>query len=351
MDPEQVFDAALLKYGQISIHPNISIYKSALHDLLNGSFKVNLGKINGLSTDPLEDFDDFALWMYGLPLIPGLTYVLVSNGKHDCQLRLEYIKARQSYYKNVEWNIPFITEHGTLIFLKDGSKFPKSLDVFINAGPMSATTIQSIHMNKVSLVVTVGAKEDGTAAGINQTATDGGQDTWNEWIKTVPTVKNLGVDISRYILFPKLEYVDDMLDTARMFIACRPPPECLRINEGNSIFACQVMPIFERNEDFKSGLASLQEYIDLTIQKGLPTCHYEAAAVPIVLTNLFGGRYAKGGPFGFNPADMDAKHRVGCLIPETVPIFTDRIRQMDYFTPAYDPVALIMAVHEYNLIV
>ena len=100
-------------------------------------------------------------------------------------------------------------------------------------------------------------------------------------------------------------------------------------------------------EGLKEGLSTLQEYIDWTISKGLPASHYKAAAIPIVVTNLLGGRYPKGGPYGFNPADEIAKQNVACLLPETVSVFQDNIRKFNYFTPAYDPLALIMAVDEY----
>jgi hypothetical protein len=349
--PLAVLNAARQTYGTLPSSKEIRKYRKRLNSFLEGNYILKLGQVNGFSTDPLEEVDDNILWKDGLSKVEGLNYVLISNGKHNCQARFDYIRSVLPMYASANWDIPFRTEKGTLVFLQDGSEFPYPLDVFVNAGPMSKKTTKSIKMKDKSLVLTVGANDDFTAAGINQIATDGGKEAWNEWIQTVPTKKNLSVMLSRYVLFPKMDdYMETMVTTASMFIACRPPPECLRINEGNSIIASQLIEnsqISWSGEGLESGLETLQEYMDWTISKGLPASHYEAAALPIVVTNLLGGRYPKGGPYGFNPADSMAKQNVACLLPETVQTFQDNIRQFKYFTPAYDPVALIMAVHEY----
>jgi hypothetical protein len=55
-----------------------------------------------------------------------------------------------------------------------------------------------------------------------------------------------------------------------------------------------------------------------------------------------GGVYKKG-VFGFSPTDKNAKENVSCLTEESVPVFLSNIEKLDYFTPGYDLLAIILA--------
>ena len=94
-------------------------------------------------------------------------------------------------------------------------------------------------------------------------------------------------------------------------------------------------------EDYTAGLSKLNEYMELTKNKGLSENIYESAAIPIMATHAFGGRY-RPGQFGWAPGNDVAKHEVSCLLPETVPIFKENIRRLKYLTPAYDVIAFIV---------
>jgi hypothetical protein len=137
--------------------------------------------------------------------------------------------------------------------------------------------------------------------------------------------------------------MSSLIDNTGMFLACRPEPNphfALRVNEGNSIIDYKYLKHDMCREDYDAGLLKLQEYMDLAKSKGLDANIYESAAIPIMATHSFGGRY-KPGKFGWAPGDEIAKHNVDCLLPETVTTFKENIRKMKYLTPAYDVIAYV----------
>jgi hypothetical protein len=135
-----------------------------------------------------------------------------------------------------------------------------------------------------------------------------------------------------------------MIKTTAMFIVSRPPPEYgLRVNQGNSIIDIQLYRSFDStSERYQQGLKKVEEYMEKARSKGLGPEYYECAAIPIMVTYCMGGVY-KDGMFGFSPSDKKAKETIGCLTPESAEVLIESIKQLDYFTPGYDPLAYIEA--------
>ena len=312
-----------------------------------------------ITSDVGEECDDALMIKYILSSMKAHFWVVLSAGLLSPNERLSHLKKLFPEFNDAEFGIPF----RNITFIRDGEYIIQKVKLFINCGPCSSITLNSIYnsLEYGSRVITVGANEDGTAAGINQKQTDDGvlkNICWNKYLEKYRnkfTVQNLSVDVSRYVLLPHPKMVNseycnmpkecfhDMVLAAAMFIASRPPPKfALRVNVGNSIVDYQLFPNFmdyEGTPEFEYGLQLIEDYGKL--------CDVEevaiAASIPLMITALLGGVY-KPGQFGFSPTDKTAKERVDCLTEESVPIFLDNISKFVNFTPGYDLLAVIKAI-------
>jgi hypothetical protein len=138
------------------------------------------------------------------------------------------------------------------------------------------------------------------------------------------------------------ECKEDMVYTTAMFIASRPPPQfALRANQGNSYIDLQLFPDimkYEGTSRFNYGLQIIEKYAALCPNKEIAI----SASIPLMITALMGGVY-KDGIFGFGPTDKTARYNVSCLIPDSVPEFLSNIRKLNWRTPGYDLLAVILA--------
>ena len=314
--PNKVFIDASLKYGLVPENPEIQKYKIILHQILLEQYCFENKGTYVITTDPGEDNDDLVMWRYCFMNTTATLIVIVSNGYNSAKIRLDYIKKIFKCFKHAEFNIPFKTNKNTIIFLEDGCILDIPLDGYINAGPCNSNTLKSIGkcLKKTinTRVITVGANEDCTIGlGINQKQTDEEgkliniPNTWNSFIEDIhgTTYKNLSVNVSRYILIPnpltmmgtpfeEMAHEDCMtslIANTGMFLACRPPPQALRVNEGNATVVSQYASLVLLNnnpDDYITGLKKIQEYTDLANSKGLASTTYEAASVPIMYTHL-----------------------------------------------------------------
>jgi hypothetical protein len=303
--------------------------------------------------------------------------IIISNGFHTCEERFSHIKELFPCFHKAEFNVPFETTYNTIIFKEDGCELDIELDGYLNAGPIHSRTLASIakclKKTPTSRVITVGAKDDCTlGGGINQKQTDEPSklttipNVWNQFITDIKGVycENLSVELSRHVLIPNPLYmthmsysemahgscIDQLVDNVGMFMASRPDPAmpvAARINEGNSIVDYKYLQMYlvdketyANNENYKAGLEKLGEYIELAKSKGVDKSVYESAAIPIMTTHMFGGRY-KPGQFGWAPGDANAKHEAACLLPETVALFKENIKKLRYMSPGYDVIAFI----------
>jgi hypothetical protein len=312
-----------------------------------------------ITSDVGEETDDECMIRYVLSKARARFWVVLSGGLLSPDERLAYLKNLFPEYAGAEFGTLF----GNITFLRDGDYFLGKVTRFINCGPCSSTTLYSIFESLLdgSKVITVGANDDGTAAGINQKQTDEGvlkNLCWNEYLDKFRekfVVQNLSVNVSRYVLLPhpKLvggEYHDmpeksfhNMLLSAAMFITSRPPAAyAFRVNVGNSIVVYQLFPNimdYVGTPEFEYGLRLIEEYGE--------TCAMEevavSAAIPLMVTAILGGVY-KPGVFGFSPTDKTAKERVSCLTEESVPRVLENIGRFTKFTPGYDLLAIIKAI-------
>ena len=374
--PLEIFKYALEIYGKPNTNAEIEQFKRTFHSLLRGELVLNLSGTHCISTDPMEDLDDPLLWRYCMLNTTATLIVIVSNGYHTSDERLEYIKEMFPCFQTVEFGVVFSTDKNTILFLRDGCTLPEGtqLNSYVNAGPCNSTTLASIFACLIKTpetrVITVGANDDcSLGAGINQKQTDepgkliNMPGVWNNFIQNAVeagvTCKNLSVNISRQILidnpYDMLDtpfgematetFLDRLVENTGMFIASRPPPKFgLRVNEGNSIVDAQLMDLFDIDPEdplFLEGLATLQRYMDLAKSQGLAPNTYVSAAIPIIVTCMFGGVY-KLGVFGWAPGDEIAKKNVSCLTPESAKIFKSNLRRLRCFTPAYDVLAFFM---------
>lgn len=312
-----------------------------------------------VTSDVGEESDDLLMIKYVLPKALCHKYVILSGGVFTPQERLDHLKKIFPNFKDAAFGSPF----GTITFLEDGCVFDKDVKCFVNCGPCHSRTLDSIIscINKSSgRVITVGANDDGSAAGINQKQTDDGVlkfDKWNEYFaKLNPSVikKNLSIDVSRFVLMPNPEGMsgeygampqeckEDMVYTTAMFCASRPPPKfALRANVGNSYIDLQLFPDimkYEGTSRFIYGLTLIQKYAAMCPNEEVAV----SAAIPLMVTALMGGVY-KEDVFGFGPTDKTARQNVACLTPESVPEFLDNIRKLKWRTPGYDLLAIILA--------
>ena len=371
-----VFLAASIKYGLVPENPEIQEYKQKLHKVLLEQYCFENKGTFVITTDPGEDNDDLVMWRYCFMNTTANLIIVVSNGYHSAKTRLAYIKKIFKCFRNVEFNIPFKTDTNTIIFLEDGCVLDIPLDGYINAGPCNSATLKSIgtclNKTKDTKVITVGANDDcSLGAGINQKQTDEEgkliniPNVWNNFIADISiseiTYKNLSVNVSRYILIPNPltmmgtpfeemaheDCMSSLIANTGMFLACRPPPQALRVNEGNATVVSQYAICILQNsnaDDYNAGLKKIQEYAELSISKGLAPTTYEAASVPIMYTHLLGGKY-KEGQFGWAPGDEKAKFEVSCLTEESAIKFKQNVAKLPYFTPAYDVIAFMMALN------
>ena len=373
IDAEHIFMSAVFKYGVDPENNEICIARSNLLKFINQTLLFNsTDGYTCITTDPMEEFDDLVMLRFGVYNITGYSIVIISGGYFTPDQRLEYLSNLFDCFKGAQFDVPFQTPTGTILFKRDGEVVDYKIKRFINCGPCSSRTLNSIVFDTNAKLVTVGANDDGTlGAGINQKQTDEAgklivvPDLWNTFIRRAQafgvTIKNMSVDVTRYVLFPNPTMCDPtmpfyeltkgpilnaMIKSTAMFLISRPPPEFgLRVNEGNSIIDIQLYSDFKgaSTEDYERGLAKFEEYIKLAQSKGLESKYYECAAIPIMITNCIGGVY-KPGMFGFGPTDKHAKETLGCLTSESAYTVTEYIKnELSNFTPAYDPLAFIEA--------
>ena len=363
---ENVFERALETYREQPITSEIIQAKSNLTKFLAEEFEFNsLEGITLTVTDFGEETDDDIMARFGLYRTRGIVAVVVSGGVKTPEERLEHLIRIFPCFYGAKFEVPFRTPYGIVHFIPDGATVPYMVKRFINCGPCSTTTLNSIHFDGNPIVVTVGANSDGTAgSGINQKKTDNGilepNPCWNEFITRAKEagarVKNMDVNLTRYVPFPNPrngghpdmmtpQLINSLEKTTAMFIVSRPPMIAAteRVNESNSVIGLQLFSTFDKTDKkYQLGLIKLQEYIDTAKSKGLPTTYYEKAAIPIMITYCMGGVY-KEGVWGFSPADRDARETLSCLTLESSLKVMDYIRSLEYFTPAYDPLAYIEA--------
>ena len=373
IETEQTFLNAVFKYGVEPSNPEIKIARDNLYQFINQELQFNsTDGYTCITTDPMEEFDDLVMLRFGVYNITGLSIVIISGGYFTPDQRFDYLKSLFACFAGAEFDVPFPTPTGQILFKRDGDTVPYNIKRFINCGPCASATLNSIIFDTNAKLVTVGANDDGTlGAGINQKQTDEAgkliviPDIWNNFIKRAKTfgvtVKNMSVDVTRYVLFPNPTkchpsnpfyeltqgpILNSMIKSTAMFLISRPPPEYgLRVNEGNSIIDIQLYCDFKRASihNYKRGIEKFDEYIKLAQSKGLESKYYESAAIPIMITNCIGGVY-KEGMFGFGPTDKHAKETLGCLTQESAKEVIDYItNELNEFTPAYDPLAFIEA--------
>jgi hypothetical protein len=367
--PEQVFRDAIAKYSVVPANPEIEKYKMQLHQMLNEQIDLESDGHIGVTTDPLEEFDDLAMLRYGVYNTRGNITVIVSGGVHTPDERLAHVIEMFTCFEGAEFDVPFKTPKGVIMFKRDGEEIPYPLKHFINCGPCSSVTLNSITFAENASITTVGANEDGTlGAGVNQKQTDEAgkliniPEVWNNFIAKARAnnvrIKNMSIDVTRYVLFPnplkvspespfyamtQPQILNYMKVSTSMFWCSRPPPQAVRVNEGNSIVDIQLFSEFIIDDNYNRGLDKLNEYMVWSKSLNLEPKNYESAAIPIMITNCAGGEYLPG-KFGYGPTDKVAKQTLGCLTPESAQRVFNVIEKLDYMTPAYDPLAYLDAL-------
>jgi len=366
-------DAVRTYYVAPAEFDKIQSMRAQLYDVLyGGSFNTD---VTVVTSDPAEESDDILMIRYLLLRASGIFYVILSNGVFNSDERFAHVKRIFPEFQTAEFGVPFVSHHNQIIFLRDGEPFTHAVNCYVNCGPCHSITLKSIFErlseSKVAgnnaRMITVGANADGTSAGINQKQTDDGplKDLhWNEYLailknpENLVTIKNLDVDISRYVLLPHpsriqgeygsmpAECFEDIVCTTAMFFASRPSPKlgiALRINDGNSIVVSQLIDVlaYQSNPAFAYGLELISKYAT-----GCPYNIAMSAAIPLMATALMGGVYkeSEGNTiFGFSPTDKTARANVSCLTSDSAQIFLSNIRNLEKFTPGYDLLAVILA--------
>jgi len=272
-ETEQSLLNAVFKYGTQPENKEILEARRNLNHFISQTLPFN--STDGYTliiSDPREEFDDLVMLRYGAYYITGVSIVIMSGGYFTPDQRLDYLIELFDCFKGAEFDIPFKTPRGTIIFKRDGEVIDYKIKRFINCGPCSSRTLNSIVFDTKAKLVTVGANDDGTlGAGINQKQTDEPgkliviPDLWNTFIQRARafgvTIKNMSIDVTRYILFPnptkcdpqnpfyeltKGPILNSMVKSTAMFIVSRPPPEYgLRINEANSTVDIQLYSKFK----------------------------------------------------------------------------------------------------------
>jgi len=364
---QSVFQTAVEKYSPITPTQPIIYSRQKLDLFLKECLRFDsLHSFTCVVTDPKEEFDDLMMVRYGVYNTMGDVIVVISAGYFTPQERLDYLIELFPCFQGATFGETFETPFGGhILFLEDGEPVPYKIKRFVNCGPCSSVIMNSIEFEEFPVVITVGANDADVrlSTGINQKQTDEPGKliqifgVWDGFIDKARSknalIHNISVNVSRYVLFPNPlksedpihpEILDVMVKTTAMFIASRPPPQFgLRVNEGNSIIDIQLYNSFDpASERYQQGLKKVEEYMELAKSKGLGPEYYESAAIPIMVTYCMGGVY-KDGVFGFSPTDREAKETIGCLTPESAEVLIESIKQLDYFTPGYDPLAYIEA--------
>ena len=374
MDCEQVFQNACAKYSKPPTNIiKIKELKKVLDDLLKGKLELSFDGNILITSDPREEFDDIAMLRYIVFTIKANVIIVLSGGSYTPEERLDYVTEVLPCFQGVKMNTQYNTRNGRFMFVPDNSIIQTGLDLVVNCGPCSTITLNSIVdcMNPCSKFISVGANDDcNLGPGINQKQTDTRGSlinipgVWNNAIQNMREkykdgesirLKNLSVDISRYVLFPnpkkaglselaQPKVYKCMKEAIGMFVASRPPAEYgLRVNTGNSIVVSQVYNKYNKDDTYTYGLSVFKQYMDSAISKNLSVDHYESAAIPIMAACNMGGIY-KPGVFGFLPTDTLAKETIGCFTPESAQKFLDNIEELDEFTPAYDVLACLIGI-------
>jgi hypothetical protein len=354
--------------------------------------KIEGNKLNILITsDPMEEFDDIVMIRFVLYNMLSNITVILSGGLHTSQERLTHVNQIFPEFNNVAMNKPLPTKNeGTITFVEDNNRLEleeNSFDLFVNCGPCLHINLGKIvtSLKQGAKVVTVGALGDGKAGtGINQkdtsnvnTAPQISKNTWDAAIDLMIAkeciIQNLEVSISRYVLFPNPKKYDQetpygklgaqsaffntAVKAAEMFICSRPPPNIGgRINWGNSIVDYQMAEKFlnipnKESIKYKNGLSFItkycKEYTGLIEKK--PSALYGSAeysndippeisaAIPLMATALMGGVPVMGGV-----SLMEGVPLIEIQQPE---VFKTNIEELEYFTPAYDVIAVIMGLN------
>ena len=221
-------------------------------------------------------------------------------------------------------------------------------------------------------------------------------------------IKNLSVGLSRYVLFPnprgmqgtpygalasQAAFFDEAVGTTGMFLCSRPPPKFGgRVNFGNSCVDYQLCTDLLKNasshgEKFKEGIRNIEAYCSYSKDKsqgGNPTTLASygptegeeeqppavLAAIPLMCTALLGGVRKQGDEgrvwkhtgqadimppifggnggyfFGSAPDDRDSKMNHSWVEGGVKGPFGEAVKDLPFFTPAYDPLALLMAIEE-----
>ena len=363
---EIVFLRALEKYSNFTVTSEIIQSKSNLTSFLRDEYVFDSTQgITCVVSDPKEEIDDIIM-LHGVYTTLGHVIVVISGGAYTPQERLDYLIQVNPNFKGASFDKLFYTPNGTIQFIPDGQPVPRKISRFVNCGPCSKVTLDSIQFDDNAVIITVGANDDGTlSTGVNQKQTQGNklvveEGVWNAMIArgraANARIKNMSVHVTRHVLFPNPlktvcpefmktpELLNALYKTTAMFLISRPFIEYgLRVNDGNSEVGIQLYSTFDKTTTkYQLGLIKLQEYIDIGFEKKLEPKYYESAAIPIMITHCIGGKY-KEGVFGFSPTDKEAKETMSCLTPESATRVLEYIKTLDELTPAYDPLAYIEA--------
>lgn len=369
IDPEFIFYRALEIYGKIPVSNEIDECKANLALFLSEQFVFDsTDGVTCVVSDPKEEFDDLVMIRHGVYNTKGVTVLVISGGIFTPQERLDYLIQLFPCFTGASLDVPFHTPNGTIHFVADGNVVPYKVKRFINCGPCSVATLESIQFDENATVITVGANANGTLstpAAVNQKQTVGQTlvvvpDVWNHFIQRAKEegarIKNMDPEITRYVPFPNPltspthpdlqtpELLNALFKTTAMFVISRPPPQYgLRANKGNSAVCIQLCPtINPSHPTFQEGLRKIHEYRESALKLNLTPEYYESAAIPLMLTCYKGGKY-KEGIFGFSPTDREARETLACLTPESAELIMEFIKTLKSLTPAYDPLAYIEA--------
>ena len=348
-------------YGKEPTNPAIPALKEMLYAQLRGNVLSAPNKNVVVASDPGEDVDDILMLRYCLLEANANVTVVISGGKLAPEQRLDVLRQLPEFRL-----AEFYKQTGSILFVPDGHVFTEAQDLFVSCGPLHEATLTSLQQNLGvnACMVAVGCNDDFTGAGVNQANLDengkGKFGVWNEFVAGLKCRRQgLPVDVSRYVLLPNPNSMSGtpffdidptcyemMVDTTAMFMASRPPPKyAKRVNEGNSIVDYQIakdcVSLAKNPELLAAGFDTMEAYAKLAEEQGVSEEVVVAAAIPISRTCALGGKY-KAGVFGFDPWDQVARKTVACLEPESVPAFKRNLRDLPFFSPAYDPLAVLI---------
>ena len=430
---KELFEKAMSHFGEIverdQKNSEIRSMKDKLNEALEGKKILGTnGKRFVITSDPMEEFDDIVMIRFVLyQMEEASVTVILSGGEHSPSDRLKNVKSIFPEFSGAIMNAPIRGKYGTEItFVPDGefsvASDGEKYDAFVNCGPSSLETLDNIvsSLKDRAKVITVGAKDDGTAdAGINQKFTgtvgkapEANKDKWNSAITAMRAkgckIKNLSVGLSRYVLFPnprtmkgtpygdlasEKAFFDEAVGTTGMFLCSRPPPKFGgRVNFGNSCVDYQLCEDLLKNasahdEKFEEGIKNIEAYCRYSkheSQGGPPMTLASygpaegakeqppavLAAIPLMCTALLGGVRKQGEEgrvwkhegqlpanikppifggnegyfFGSAPDDRDSKMNHSWVVKGVNGPFGEAVKNLPFFTPAYDPLAVLMAI-------